>query len=164
MARSRSDSGAASILVVIILAVVTWYAYKQGHLKSFIDWLKKGQTTATTPTGPGTTAAGTCPPTIYKGTGKVTQTKKEGPKTRHYASGKPDDTSTEWNCSHPYKNFEFTTYLTITKIDHEDTVSMKYGGTHMGSGWYDSGVSFNGGQGCLGKEESHPSTDLCVIK
>jgi hypothetical protein len=34
----------------------------------------------------------------------------------------------------------------------------------MGSGWFDCGVGFEDGQICLGKEEHHPSTQLCVVK
>ena len=33
----------------------------------------------------------------------------------------------------------------------------------MGSGWYDMGYSFEEGQACAGKEENHPSTDLCEV-
>jgi len=122
---------------------------------------------AATPPAAGGGKAGTgtgCNSLIYTGTGKTVAGQKDGPKTRHYASGKPDDTSTEWNAKHNFKNFEFTWIGTVSKVDHDDTVSLKFGGTHMGSGWYDCGISFNAGQGCLGKEENHPSTDLCVVK
>jgi hypothetical protein len=33
----------------------------------------------------------------------------------------------------------------------------------MGSGWYDNTYAFESGEACIGKEEDHPSTDLCVI-
>ena len=120
------------------------------------------------PAGPGgtkSTGTGDCSKTIYAATGQVKDnSKKTKDGTRHYASGKPDDVTAEWGTSVNFKNYEFTCYLTITKIDHDDTASMKFGGTHNGSGWYDCGISFQGGQGCLGKEENHPSTDLCVVK
>lgn len=47
-------------------------------------------------------------------------------------------------------------------IEHDDAISLKFGGTHNGSGWFDAGVGFEDGECCLGKEEDHPSTDLCV--
>lgn len=115
--------------------------------------------------GPATLTGGDCAKTIYQGTGNnKDNSKRTKSGTRHYASGKPDDVTQEWGTSVNFKNYEFTMYLTITKIDHDDTASMKFGGTHNGSGWYDNGVSFNGGQFCMGKEENHPSTDLCVVK
>ena len=115
--------------------------------------------------GTASTGVGDCGKTIYAATGQVKDNSKRTKSgTRHYASGKPDDVTQEWGTSVNFKNYEFTCYVTITKIDHDDTVSMKFGGTHMGSGWYDCGIGFNNGQGCLGKEENHPSTDLCVVK
>src|SRR5262245_58597867 len=117
------------------------------------------------PNGPATAqSAGTCTRGPYPPTGPAVQTKKSGPKTRHYRSGKPDDTTTEWNTGISFKNYEFVAYLTITKTDHDDTCSMKYGGTHMGSGWYDHSISFQSGQGCLGNEPHHPDTNSCVVK
>lgn len=120
------------------------------------------------PPGGGGTAslgAGDCGKTIYQATGQVKDNSKRTKQgTRHYASGKPDDVTQEWGTSVNFKNYEFTMYLTITEVDHDDTASMKFGGTHMGSGWYDCGVGFNNGDFCLGKEENHPSTDLCVVK
>lgn len=119
------------------------------------------------PAGPGgtkSTGAGDCSKTIYAATGQVKDNSKQTKDgTRHYASGKPDDVTAEWGTSVSFKNYEFTAYFTITKVDHDDTVSMKFGGTHNGSGWYDNGISFNGGKCCMGKEENHPSTDLCVV-
>lgn len=115
--------------------------------------------------GPATLTGGDCAKTIYQGTGNNKDNSKRTKQgTRHYASGKPDDVTQEWGTSVNFKNYEFTMYLTITKIDHDDTASMKFGGTHNGSGWYDNGVGFNNGDFCMGKEENHPSTDLCVVK
>ena len=48
-------------------------------------------------------------------------------------------------------------------IEHDDTVSSKLGGTHMGTGWMDHGVSFNAGRCCLGTETDHPNTQSCVV-
>lgn len=115
--------------------------------------------------GSASTGTGDCAKTIYQATGKtVDNSKRTKSGTRHYASGKPDDVTQEWGTKTSFKNYEFTCYITITKVDHDDQLSMKFGGTHMGSGWYDCGIGFNTGQGCLGKEENHPSTDLCVVK
>lgn len=101
----------------------------------------------------------------YQGTGKELGHTIRGPTTRHYASGKPDDETIETNTkSIPYKNYQFVVYTTINEVEHDDTLSLKFGGTHMGSGWYDCGVSFEDGECCLGVEEEHPSTDLCVVR
>ena len=91
-----------------------------------------------------------------------------GPTTRHYASGKPDDETIEANV----KNIKFANHQFVVDVDvpnaagwaHDDNLSMKHGGTHMGTGWFDEGIGVYTGQSCLGKEEDHPSTDLCVIK
>ena len=87
----------------------------------------------------------------------------EGWDTRHYASGKPDDITHEWSGETSAQNYAIIIDITLTEIDHDDTISFKYGGTHMGSGWYDNTYSFESGQACIGKEEDHPSTDLCVV-
>ena len=87
----------------------------------------------------------------------------EGWDTRHYASGKPDDITHEWSGETSAQNYAIIIDITLTEIDHDDTISFKFGGTHMGSGWYDNTYSFESGQSCIGKEEDHPSTDLCVV-
>ena len=101
----------------------------------------------------------------YPTTGKELQSTTRGPTTRHYASGKPDDETIEKNVKKiPFKNYQFIMYTTMHKIDHDDAISVKFGGTHNGSGWFDCGVSFEEGQCCLGTEKKHPSTQLCVVK
>lgn len=99
----------------------------------------------------------------YASTGKQIECDIKKAGTRHYASGKPDDRTIEAN-SHgiEFTDYQFIVDVTMHGIEHDDTVSLKFGGTHMGSGWFDAGVSFNSGECCLGKEEDHPSTDLCV--
>ena len=87
----------------------------------------------------------------------------EGWDTRRYASGKPDDITHEWSGETSAQNYAIIIDVTLTEIDHDDTISFKFGGTHMGSGWYDNTYSFESGQSCIGKEEDHPSTDLCVV-
>ena len=53
----------------------------------------------------------------------------------------------------------------MNSIEHDDNISLKFGGQHMGKkGWYDCGVSFDGTKICLGVEPKHPSTKLCVVK
>ena len=87
----------------------------------------------------------------------------EGWGERNYASGKPSDITHEWSGETSAQNYAIIIDITLTEIDHDDTISFKYGGTHMGSGWYDNTYSFESGQSCIGKEEDHPSTDLCVV-
>lgn len=112
--------------------------------------------------GTATTAAG-CGGTVYQATGKAVAAQKTGKSTVHYASGKGDDPTHQLEATVNFRNYEFTWIGTLTSVNHDDAISLKFGGTHMGTGWYDHGVSFNAGQGCMGKEESHPNTDLCVI-
>ena len=122
--------------------------------------------TTTEPTPP----AGPTEPVVsaaypYAAKGAAMPSTQRGPTTRHYASGKPDDETIEKNVKEiTFDNYQFVIYLTMHKMEHDDTVSTKIGGTHMGSGWFDHGVGIYTGQTCLGKEEDHPSTDLCVIK
>jgi hypothetical protein len=87
----------------------------------------------------------------------------EGWGERNYASGKPSDITHEWSGETSAQNYAIIIDITLTEIDHDDTISFKLGGTHMGSGWYDNTYSFESGQSCIGKEEDHPSTDLCVV-
>ena len=83
--------------------------------------------------------------------------------TRHYASGKADDETIEKNTkSIPYTHYQCVYYVTMHGIEHDDNVSSKLGGTHMGSGWLDHGVSFNSGKCCLGTEPNHPDTNACI--
>lgn len=85
--------------------------------------------------------------------------------TRHYASGKPDDETIEKNTKDiPYQNYQSIHYVTMHGVEHDDTVSIKLGGTHMGTGWFDHGISFEEGQTCLGTEPDHPNTNSCVVR
>ena len=107
---------------------------------------------------------GSCTGGPYKSTGKTVTTSQRGPTTRHYSSGKPDDETIEKNAKGvSFKNYQFVSYLTVKSIEHDDNISVKLGGTHD-SGWYDHGISFNSGQGCLGTEKNHPNTNSCVVK
>ena len=99
----------------------------------------------------------------YTFVGSPQDMEDEGWGERNYASGKPSDITHEWSGETSAQNYAIIIDITLTEIDHDDTISFKYGGTHMGSGWYDNTYSFESGQSCIGKEEDHPSTDLCVV-
>lgn len=110
--------------------------------------------------------------TPYPIKGTPIQSSQRGPTERHYASGKPDDWTIERNVkSIPYENYQWVTYTTMGPIEHDDNISVKFGGVHMGEGgWWDCGISFgekgkpSSSQSCLGVEPKHPSTKLCVVK
>lgn len=99
---------------------------------------------------------------VYKRTGRVMTAIQDGPKVRHYASGAPNDTTTEWNVENcPFNAYEFDADVTITKIDHDDTVSMKMYGPHHNDGqgaWYINDITFNSGSFEGGWEQPHPNT------
>jgi hypothetical protein len=109
--------------------------------------------------------AGTTVTGPYPATGKEIQTTQRGPTVRHYASGKPDDKTIEKNAKGiKARNHQFIVYVTVKTIEHDDTVSLKFGGTHMGTGWFDNTVGFKDGATGLGTEEKHPSADLYIVK
>jgi hypothetical protein len=112
---------------------------------------------------PGGTGDGPYP---QKAGSKSLQSTQRGPTTRHYASGKPDDETIEKNVKDiPYRNYQFIIETTIKEMEHEDNISLKFGGQHTsGNGWWDTGVSILEGQTCLGTEPNHPETHLCVVK
>lgn len=121
--------------------------------------------------GPGPAPSPGTTPYPIKGT-PLSATQR-GPTERHYASGKPDDWTIEKNIK-PIgaKNYQFVVYVTMAdNPEHDDNISVKFGGHHMGKkGWYDCGISFGEkgkagtSQSCLGVEPKHPSTKLCVVK
>jgi hypothetical protein len=127
-----------------------------GRLEAFV----MGSKTTTTPPLPPPPTNNNFP---YAFVGSPQNMKDEGWDTRHYASGKPDDITHEWSGATSAQNYAIIIDITLTEIDHDDTISFKFGGTHMGSGWYDNTYSFESGEACIGKEEDHPSTDLCVV-
>ena len=102
----------------------------------------------------------------YKMIGKELQSTTRGPTTRHYASGEARMICTiEKNVKDiKAKNYQFLVDVKVTTIEHNDTVSLKYGGTHMKSGWFDNTVDMESGQVGLGVEKKHPSADLEIIK
>lgn len=104
--------------------------------------------------------------TPYPVIGTPMSSTTRGPTTRHYASGKPDDYTIEKNTkSIKYKNYQCVVDIT-NDCDwaHDDTFSIKLGGTHMGTGWFDNSLSVYEGKTGLGTEPEHPSTNLYIIK
>lgn len=150
----------------------------QEGAQAFIDAFKKAPSPEPepvpipSPTPPPTTteppATTTPTPTQvfpYPAIGTPMQSTQRGPTTRHYASGAPDDKTIEKNVKEiKFDNYQFVCYVQVNTIEHDDTVSLKYGGTHMGSGWFDMTTGFQDGQTCGGYEPEHPTTKKCVIK
>lgn len=83
---------------------------------------------------------------------------------RHYASGAPDDETIEANIKNiSHRKHQFVVDVTVPQeMEHDDNLSLKLGGTHMGTGWFDHSFSIYKGRTGMGKEEDHPSTDLFV--
>lgn len=114
------------------------------------------------PTEPPTSGEGTDGPYPIKGT-KMTHKIRRA--IRHYSSGKEDDQTIEANIKNiTYKNYQFVVDITIHEMEHDDTASLKYGGTHMGTGWFDHSVGIYTGKTGLGNEPDHPSTNLYIVK
>jgi hypothetical protein len=101
----------------------------------------------------------------YSSTGKELQSTQRGPTTRNYASGKPSDETVEKNVKNiKARNHQFITYVTMHKIEHDDTMSQKIGGTHMGTGWFVNSIEFESGLCGIGVEKKHPSTSHNDVK
>ena len=156
--------------------VADLFKTKEGAQK-FIDDFKATPTPEpvppTTTTEPPATGGTTPPPPTttpgqigpYPAIGTPMASTQRGPTVRHYASGAPDDKTIEKNVKEiKYDNYQFICFVQLGKIEHDDTVSLKYGGTHMGSGWFDNTVKFSYGMTGLGTEEEHPSADLFIVK
>ena len=114
-------------------------------------------------TGGGNTANGACLQTLYETTGRTEKLTEEPFKTRHYASGKPDDITKEVNSALgcPFDSYELTLYVTVDDTDHDDNISVKcYGPQHDdGIGkWYITDLSFDAGLWSQTHEEPHPTT------
>jgi len=139
------------------------------NAKDMIEWTKTNLPDPTEPVNPEpqpqppVTDGGEFP---YKTTGKSVEMSQRGPTDRHYASGKPDDWTIEKNA----KGIQFPDVQAVFTIEvpkeweHDDNLSIKLGGTHNGTGWFDNGISVYEGQTCLGTEPEHPETHLCIIK
>jgi len=102
----------------------------------------------------------------FKTTGKTVEMSQRGPTERNYASGKPSDWTIEKNAKQiGFPNVQAVFTIEVPKEwEHDDNLSVKIGGTHMGTGWFDNGISVYEGQTCLGYEPDHPETHLCEVK
>ena len=173
----KGDGGLTDILMLGVVVVGGYYLYKEGIVGQVFDELTKA--VGSLPglpslpglgTGAGGGAAaggstGSCSGGPYKEQEKQYRQHNVGPRSRHYASGKADTTTIEKNAQGiKFKNYQFVSYVTLKKVGSDDNISVKIGGSHNNGGWYDHGVSFKGGQTCLGTEKKHPSTNSCVVK
>lgn len=115
---------------------------------------------------PNPTPAGQVGPYPQKAGTKNLESTQRGPTTRHYASGKPDDETIEKNVKNiAARNYQFIVETTINQMEHDDNLSLKFGGQHTsGRGWWDTGVGIYDGKTCLGTEPDHPETHLCLVK
>lgn len=168
-----SGSSALIVVVLIIVAIVGIYLWKS---RSTTTTTTTTTTPAPAPTAPPAptaeppaegeeetetpteTAQGEFP---YTPTGSANELDDQGQGTRHYASGAPDDVTHEWEGETSANSYMIVIDITLTEIDHDDTITFKYGGTHNGSGWYGGSYSFESGQAAFGAEESHPSFSDC---
>src|SRR5215510_15640564 len=153
---------AMTIMLGIIAAVILFLVLRNPEFRRQLSSFFSGMAAPAAPpaTTPPVEGAGEFP---YPPTGSANELDDQGQGTRHYASGKPDDVTHEWEGSTNAQSYMIVIDITLTETDHDDTISFKFGGTHNGSGWYDAGYSFESGQACIGKEENHPSTDLCEV-
>ena len=114
--------------------------------------------------GGGTAATGDCSMAIFgPTTGRVQEFGEEEEGIRHYASGKPDDVTSEWNTDNgcPFGSMELTMYITLEENDHDDAISCKFYGPNHDDGegaWYIADVSFDDGMCGFKYEEPHPDT------
>jgi hypothetical protein len=84
---------------------------------------------------------------------------------RHYQSNAPDDETVELNAKGiKYRKHQLVTYVTMNKIEHDDTMSQKIGGTHMGTGWFVNSIEFESGLCGIGVEKKHPTTSHNDVK
>ena len=84
------------------------------------------------PTEPSKPAEGADGPYKMKAGSKEIQSTQRGPTTRHYAAGRM--MIRLWKPTvkiSSAKNYQFLVDVKMTTVEHEDTLSLKYGGTHM---------------------------------
>ena len=94
------------------------------------------------PQPPGTTGDGPYP---VKGTKNTNYAIRRA--IRHYASGAKDDETIEANLKNiKWRKHQFVLDLMVSEMEHDDNVSTKLGGTHMGTGWFDHSVSIYKGR------------------
>ena len=107
--------------------------------------------------------AGDANKTLYKLTGRTATFEEEPFGERHYASGKPDTVTKEWNIpSCQFDDYTITLYITITDPDDEDDdLSVKlYGPNHSDGNraWYVFDIEYGSGKTGWGWEDPHPDT------
>jgi hypothetical protein len=145
----------------------------QATAQQYIDWFKINENPDEQdpqPGGGGTEPEPSQPQAGYTAVGPYPAIGKELGTTkrraiRHYASGAPDDETVELNCKGiKYRKHQFITYVTMNKIEHDDTMSQKIGGTHMGTGWFVNSIEFKSGLCGIGVEKKHPKTSHNDIK
>jgi hypothetical protein len=101
----------------------------------------------------------------YAAVGETLKSTRKGPTTRHYRSGKPDDKTVEQNTKGiKARNHQFITYVTMKKVEHDDTMSQKIGGRHMEEGWFVNSIEFESGLCGIGAEKKHPKTSHNDVK
>jgi hypothetical protein len=110
----------------------------------------------------GENLAGDCTKTLYKLTGQSLIFDEGDFETRHYASGKPDTITKEWNADCDWENICVMMYITISDPDdEEDTIAVKFYGDGHDDGegaWYIFNIQFNNGKCGWGWEQPHPTT------
>ncbi len=140
-------------------AYIKWWQWKQKQGGEVVE-------PPTTGGNGGTTVEGDETP--YETVGTPMDSTFRGPTERHYASGKPNDWTIEKNVKKiPFRNYVYVADITVPPAklwEHDDNLSMKVGGTHMGTGWFDNSLSVYKGDTGLGNEKKHPSTKLFIVK
>jgi hypothetical protein len=135
----------------------------QENAETYIANAKAGQ--PTTPPAPEPAEPGVKGNAPYPAKGAKMASTTRGPTERHYASGKASDQTIEKNVKEiDYDNYQWVVSVTINQMEHDDTVSLKLGGSHMGTGWFDNSVSIYEGKTGLGIEPDHPTTKLFLVK
>lgn len=144
--------------VIVFVKEIGWAAFEK---------LLEGGTEPVDPGTGGGTPGGVVGKNIYKTTGKSMVPKSSGFKTRHYASGKPDDTTIEFNAREcPYKAYEAYGDFTIGKPEHDDRLDVKMWGPRHDDGigaWYIFAIQFSDGETSFGWEKPHPTTKNSVM-
>ena len=87
----------------------------------------------------------------YPSTGRELQSTTKGPTTRVTAKGKREHI--EANVKDiKFDNYQFIVETTLGKVEKDGTIGLSVGGTHMSSGWFVTGVSFEQGECCSGTD------------
>src|SRR5215510_4467225 len=141
---------AMTIMLGIIAAVILFLVLRNPEFRRQLSSFFSGMAAPAAPpaTTPPVEGAGEFP---YPTTGSANELDDQGQGTRHYASGKPDDVTHEWERSTNSQSYLIVIDITLTETDHDYTISFKFGGTHNGSGWYDAAIHLNQVRPVLGR-------------